>query len=64
MLITDQVAIAPCTDRVQARRFAFEAKPLSLTGSYLTNGNEQPASAVKGRHNDRLFPNFYCAPAC
>jgi hypothetical protein len=26
MLITDQVATAPCTDRVQARRRTFEAK--------------------------------------
>jgi hypothetical protein len=29
MLITDQVATAPCTDRVQARRPTFEAKPLA-----------------------------------
>jgi hypothetical protein len=30
MLITDQVAIAPCTDCVQARRPTFEAKPLTI----------------------------------
>ena len=28
MLITDQVAIAPCTDCVQARRPTFVAKPV------------------------------------
>jgi len=28
MLITDQVAIAPCTDCVQARRPTFGAKPV------------------------------------
>jgi hypothetical protein len=27
MLITDQVATAPCTDRFQARSPTFEAKP-------------------------------------
>jgi hypothetical protein len=27
MLITDQVAIAPCTDCVQVRHPTFEAKP-------------------------------------
>ena len=29
MLITDQVATAPCTDCFQARRLTFQAKPCS-----------------------------------
>ena len=29
MLITDQVATAPCTDCVQAQRPTFEAKPVA-----------------------------------
>ncbi len=29
MLITDQVATAPCTDRVQGRRATFEVRPHS-----------------------------------
>jgi hypothetical protein len=32
MLITDQVATAPCTDCVQARRPTFEAKPTLMVG--------------------------------
>jgi hypothetical protein len=37
MLITDQDATAPCTDRVQARRPTFEAKPLLDTAPLITS---------------------------
>ena len=32
MLIADQVAIAPCTDCVQAQRPTFQAKPCRTAG--------------------------------
>jgi len=47
MLITDQVATAPCTDCIQARRATFEAKPHGL-GCMCRLGVFEPLNVIRG----------------
>jgi hypothetical protein len=61
MLITDQVATAPCTDRVQARRPIFEAKPSSSELYHSQVGGncvyDQPAM-VQFENTPKALANF------